>query len=157
GVVARDANYAPAWALLSQAYSLRAYFDPVSIGNGSPAELRRLIEATIPKAEVAARRALALDDNLADGYSSLALVLRVRGKLVESEELYQKALAIDPGNSDALHFHARLLSDVGRVKEALAIRMRLRAIEPFVPIFNGITGQLLWLEGQNDAAIEMMN
>jgi tetratricopeptide (TPR) repeat protein len=137
-VVARDRNYAPAWALLSLAYSLIPNFDPTITGYGSLAEMRQVVDATIPKAEAAARRAIELDANLADGYSSLGLVERVHGNLLLAEELYLKALALDPGNPDALHIEGRLLSDVGRLPEALAIRQQLRAMEPFVPIFNTI-------------------
>lgn len=110
----------------------------------------------MPKADAAARRAIQLDPNLADGYSSLGLVERVHGDLLQAEELYLKALALDPGNPDALHLQGRLLSDVARLEEALEIRQQLRAVEPFVPIFNVITAQVLWLSGQNDAALAIL-
>jgi TolB-like protein len=156
-VVARDANYAPAWALLSLAYSVRLTFDPTINDYGSLAEMRRIVDATVPKAEAAARRAIQLDASLADGYSSLGLVERVHGNLLQAEELYLKALALDPGNPDALHLQGRLLSDVARLKDALAIRQQLRAVEPFVPIFNVIMAQVLWLNGQDDAALAILN
>ncbi len=55
----------------------------------------------------------------------LALRTIVRGKLLLAEELYIKALALDPNNPDALHGHSLLLAAVGRLKEALAMRQRV--------------------------------
>ena len=117
-------------------------------------EFRRIVDASLPKAEAAARRAIQLDANLADGYVALGLVQR--GKLLLAEDLFKQALALDPNNPDALHWYSELLAEVGRLKEALAMRQRLQALEPFVPVFNANTAQVLWLNGQNDAAIAML-
>ncbi|HYK79416.1 MAG TPA: hypothetical protein VEU95_07295, partial [Micropepsaceae bacterium] len=70
-----------------------------------------------------------------------------------AEENYSKALALDPNNPDVLHSYSLMLAGVGRVKEALAMRQQLQTQEPFVPVFNGQTACLQWLNGQNDAAI----
>ena len=115
-----------------------------------------MVQSYFDKAEQAARKAIQLDANLADGYLSLGGVQQRRGKFLTAEELYSKALALDPNNPDALQGYSQLLADVGRLKEALAMRQRLQALEPFVPIFNFNTAMILWLNGQTDAAIEML-
>ena len=68
-VVARDPDYAPAWALLAQAYGQRR--SSTRRRSGPAEELRRLVDASLPRAEAAARRAIQLDPNLADGYFAL--------------------------------------------------------------------------------------
>jgi tetratricopeptide (TPR) repeat protein len=73
-----------------------------------------------------------------------------------AEDLYKQALALDPNNPDVLHFYREVLVQVGRLKEALAMSHRLQALEPYVGIFNGVTAGVLWLNGQNDAAISIL-
>ena len=47
-VVARQPNYAPAWALLAQAYSNAPTYDP-DYYKSSVEQLRRLVDADLPK------------------------------------------------------------------------------------------------------------
>ena len=154
-VVARDRNYAPAWAVLAQAYSLLPTSSPPYV-NGSVEELRRIVEESLPKAEAAAQQAIRLDPTNADGYTALAFVQYFRGKFIQSEDLFKRALSLDPGNPEALQTYSAELMSVGRLKDSLALRQRLQALEPFVPVFNLFTAAILWLNGQNDAAIAML-
>ncbi len=142
-VVARNPDYAPALALLSVSHAYINSLDPKT-------EIREIL----PKAEAEARRAIQSDPNLADAYWALARVQRLRGKLVEADDLFLKALALDPSNPDALDLYMLHLSNVGRLKEALALAKQLRRLEPYVPGFNSDVGQILWENGQTDAAIE---
>jgi TolB-like protein len=151
-VVARDPNYAPAWAVLGQAYALIPTYSPAYY-SGAVEELRRIGEEFFPKAEMAAQRAISLDPNNADGYATLAFVRDHRNKFIESEDLFKQALSVDPGNPESLQFYSLMLAITGRLKEALALRDRLQALEPFVPAFNAYTAQVRWVNGQNDAAI----
>ena len=154
-VVARDADFAPAWALLAQAYALTPTYHP-AVRSGTTDEARPVVDASLPKAEVAAQRAIQLDANSASGYLSLGLARAVRGKFAIAEQLYSKALVLDPNNPDALHLYGYLLAEVGRVKEAIAIRQQLLALEPFVPVYKGNTALALWLNGQDTAAIALL-
>jgi TolB-like protein/DNA-binding SARP family transcriptional activator len=154
-VVSRDPEFAPGWALLAQAYEFTPTFHPAR-NSGAVEEYRRVVDASLPRAEAAAQRAIQLDPDNADGYLALGYVQAVRGKWLVAEELYSKARAFDPNNPDALHLYGLLLVEVGRLREALAMRQRLEAQEPFVPVFNSITGLVLWLNGQDDAAIAML-
>jgi TolB-like protein/tetratricopeptide (TPR) repeat protein len=151
-LVARNPNYAPAWALLASAYGLTPNYHR----NGSLDELRRVADEFLPKGEAAARRAIQLDPGLADGYASLARVQAARGKYLLAEDLNSKALALDPDNPDTLTPYSNLLAVVGRLKEALAMKQKLRALEPFVPSFTADVAETLWLNGQNDDAIAML-
>jgi tetratricopeptide (TPR) repeat protein len=79
-----------------------------------------------------------------------------RGKYLLAEDLGSKALALDPANPDALTTHSNLLAIVGRLKEALATRQKLLALEPFVPSFNADAAETLWLNGQTDEAVALL-
>jgi adenylate cyclase len=154
-VVARDSNYAPAWAVLAQAYSLIPAFSPALI-TGSVAEYRQKIAESLGKAEAAAQRAIRLDPTNAEGYTALATVHTFRRQFIPAEDLFKKALSLDPGNPEALQIYSVALATAGRLKDSLPLRQRLRALEPFVPVYNVFTAQILWLNGQDDAAIAML-
>ncbi len=153
--IKRDPNYAPAWALLAEAYvTLPAYVPAFVAGNID--ELRRVAGASLPKAEAAAKRATELDPNSGEGYLNLGFAQLARFKWLLAEDLYSKALALDPNNPEALHRYGNFLAAVGRLREALAVRQRLQQLEPFVPTFNANTAAVLWLNGQDAAAITML-
>ena len=154
-VVARDPNYAPAWALLAQAYDLTPNFDPALL-NGPVEELRRVVDASLPRAEAAARRAIQLDPKNPDGYLALGQVQHALGKPLLAADLYSRALALDPENPDVLHSYSVLFGDLGYLKQALRMRQQLLALEPFVPAFQSITAGLLFASGQADQAIAML-
>ena len=154
-VVARDPDYAPAWALLAQAYGYIPTYHRTT-RTGVVGERRRIFDTTVPKAEAAAQRAIQLDPNSSEGYMSLGLVQQMRTKLLLAEEFYSKSLALDPSNPDALNQYAYLLAGVGRLREALATREKLQALEPFVPAFNLGFASALWLNGQSEAAITIL-
>jgi TolB-like protein len=154
-VVARDSNFAPAWALLAYAHALTPGFHPASL-NGAVNEFRRIVDDSRVSAETAARKAIDLDPNQADGYVALGTMRLQHGELTAAEDLYSKALAIDASNPDAPNQYSILLAGVGRLKEALAMRRELLALEPFVPIFKTRLSNSLWLNGDDEAAIAML-
>jgi TolB-like protein len=154
-VIARDPGYTPAWALLAQTYFLTPQTTPASNG-GTVDEARLVVDAWLPKADMAARQAIQLDPTLADGYVGLGAVQVSRGNFLLGEASFSKALALDPNNPDGLRFYSNMLASVGRLKESLAMKLRLHALEPLVPVFIDTAAVVLWLNGQNDAAIAMM-
>jgi adenylate cyclase len=155
-VVVRNPDHAPAWALLALANHLRPNSSPER--TAGPVEgYRKIVNSSLSKAEAAARRAVTLEPNLADGYVVLAHVQGVQGNILQSLQLAQsKALVLDPNNSEALHGYALGLAIVGHVKEAIAMRLRLLELEPGVLNFITRAAVVLWLDGQNDAAIAML-
>jgi TolB-like protein len=154
-VVARDPNYAPAWEMMAQAYSVEPHWHRAWITDSAD-ELRPIVAAALPRAEEAAHRAIRLDPGNAGGYAALGYVEEFRGRLLSSEELYLKSLELDGDDPFTLHHYSLLLAAVGRVKEAVAMRQRLIALEPLVPVFKSETASVLWLDGQNEAAIAML-
>ena len=154
-VVVRDPNYAPGWGLLGQAYVLTPAFS-TAVANGAVDQLRPLTAELLQKAENAAREAIRLDASNVDGHTALALARNYRGAFAEAEDFYKRALTFDSGNPDALHQYSFMLANIGRLKDSLALRLRLQAQEPLVPVFNQTTGRVLWENGQNEEAISVL-
>ena len=152
--VARDPDFAPAWGLLGSSYRLIPRQDPVRV-SGAAERARPTVEAYLVKAETAAQRAIKLDPNYPDGYWALGDVQKTRGKWLAAVDLYLHALTLDPDNPDILHEYSNTLAGLGYLKQALPVRERLRAMEPYVPIFSITFARYLWASGQTDAAIAL--
>lgn len=149
-VVARVPDYSPAWALLAQAYAQEPIF---STNPASAEEQRQIAEAAVLRAEAAGRRAIALDPLDANAYIGLAYIRATSGKYLEAEDLYKQAAKLDAFNPELLHLYGLTVAVVGRLNEAAAMRQRLKALEPFVPIYNAITVRIMFAAGQLEAAL----
>ena len=155
-VVARNPDYAPAWALLGFSYFLRPNTIPERTV-GPVESYRKIVDTFLAKATTAANRAVQLDPNLAYGYLVLGEAEGVRGHPLRGMLMSQsKVFALDPDNGDALHGYALSLAWVGHVKEAIAVRQRLMELEPTASNYNIRAALALWLDGQNDAAIRIL-
>jgi tetratricopeptide (TPR) repeat protein len=154
--VARAPNFAPATALLAFDYDLAPLYQQ-ALRSGDAAEARRFVVSVVPKAEMLARRATELDPQRADAFVALAYAEMVQGKLLEADDLFRETLQLDPRNTDGLHGYSQLLAAEGRIKQSLAMRKTLQALEPFVINYVADTAEIFWLDGDNDTAITMLN
>jgi TolB-like protein len=151
-VVAKNPNYAPAWAALVQAYQWAS----TEIRLELPEEQARTRAAYQAKMVAAARRAVELDPDLVEAQVMYTLTISGPRKLALTEDALLHALAVDPGNPEALERYSNMLMAVGRVKEALALKQRLHELDPFIPVRNHNLAEALWLDGQTDAAIALL-
>jgi len=154
-VVARDPGFASGWGLLAQADQLLLAFSP-GLRNGPLNETRAFVQSSLGSAERAAREAIRLDPKNADAYGTLANVLGLQGKWLESHELYRQALASDSTEAEVLQEYSLTRASGGYLKDALSSREKLRALEPFVPIYNIRTAEILEITGQRQAAIPIL-
>jgi adenylate cyclase len=152
GVVARQPNYAPAWALLANAYSFAPEYDP-AYQKGTVEEFRRFADEVFAKAEAAARRAIKLDPRNADAYAALGRVQGYQVKWFASEQSLKQALNLDPLNPNTLHTYGLFLAATGQIKPALAMREKLSAMDPLVPTYNVQTAGTLLMAGDNAKAL----
>jgi TolB-like protein/DNA-binding winged helix-turn-helix (wHTH) protein len=155
--VARDPNYAPGHSLLAMAYSLI----PVYLTNenrfASAAAGRAIIGNAFEKSEAEARTALRLDPRQSEAYVALALIDADRLKWAAAEDDFRKALNLNPNDADAIHLYGLTLTDMGRVRDALKSRDKLRGLEPFVPIYNIMTAAMLQMNGEDKAAMALLS
>src|SRR6185436_21191602 len=97
------------------------------------------------------------DSQSATGYAALAQIqVFVHQDFAAAEDLYRKALALDPYEPEVLDVFSNRLAAVGRIKEALSIREKLRTLEPFVPIHNYIAASIMQIDGQDQAALPIL-
>jgi eukaryotic-like serine/threonine-protein kinase len=139
--IAVDAGYALAHADLSDIYR--------SLVNSSlvdPAEY-------LPKARAAARRALELDENLAEAHYALANLMTYAWEWTDAEREYQRAIALNPNLALAHRWYASYLGLVGRHDEAIAEIMRARELDPLSPGVNATVGSILATARRYEQAI----
>lgn len=140
-----DPNYALAYAGLSDAYRSLALS-----GEALPTEF-------LPKAKVAAQKAIEIDDHLAAAHTTLGVnIFWYDWDWSAAENQYKRALELNPNDADAHLFYAHLLSNTGRHEEALAEVKRARELDPLSPFVNALEGQFLLHAGRTDEALDRL-
>jgi tetratricopeptide (TPR) repeat protein len=82
------------------------------------------------KAGAAARRALELNDALPEAWSVLAEIAEEERRWSEAEELFLRALYVDPTNAHANTYYSEALLARGRVRESLHYALEAYRYEP---------------------------
>jgi len=140
--IAKDPNYARAYAGLSDTYGLTSTWHW-----GPPKQL-------MPKARDAAVKALELDENLAEAHTSLALIAENYDyDWLTAEKEFRRAIQLDPGYATAHQWYAECLSFQGRFDEALAESERARRLDPLSLIIATDHAAILYYARQYDRAI----
>jgi DNA-binding winged helix-turn-helix (wHTH) protein/TolB-like protein/Flp pilus assembly protein TadD len=121
--IANDPSYALAYAGLADAYTTESdWLLP-------PRE-------AMPKAEAAARKALAFDDNLAEAHGALAHALLHEWRLAESEQEFHRALVLNPQSVSTYFAYGEYLASIGRPDQAVAELHTALTIDPLSPEIN---------------------
>jgi tetratricopeptide (TPR) repeat protein len=116
----RDQDYALAYAGLADCYLLLNVYNVTSADD------------SYPKAEAAARKALSINESLAEAHTSLAFVTyRYHLKWTEAEEHFKKAIALNPNYATAHQWYASYLAAMGRMNEAVVAAKTAHELEPF--------------------------
>lgn len=141
-----DPGDALSYAGLADAYVLIPNYSA-----GSPQEF-------YPKAKAAARRALEIDETLAEAHTSLAQALfAFDWNFAESDREFQRALELNPNYATARHWYANSnLLALGRFDEAIAEGKRARELDPLSLIINADLGADYFYARQYDRSIEQL-
>jgi len=141
-----DPNYAPAYAGLANSYTLLTAY------SSSPATLY------MSQARAAAKRALELDDGLAEAHAALALIVQNHDwDWQTSEKEYRRAIELDPNYATAHQWYAEHLMWMGRFDEALRESERAQQLDPLSLIIATDYGATLYFSRQYDRAIEQLH
>jgi TolB-like protein/DNA-binding winged helix-turn-helix (wHTH) protein/Tfp pilus assembly protein PilF len=141
--IAKDPDYALAYAGLADGYGLLASYD-----------VRPAMEM-MPKAKEAALHALQLDDALAEAHTSLAVIQwGFDWDLPEAEKSFKRALELAPGYAAAHHGYALYLSSLGRNDEAFAEMKQAESLDPLSPLIGTNVAWCFYLAHQYDQAIQ---
>ncbi|HET8965772.1 MAG TPA: winged helix-turn-helix domain-containing protein [Candidatus Acidoferrum sp.] len=138
--------YAQAYAGLADSYNLSA-----SYGFVSP-------QTFMPKARVAALRAVELNESLAEAHTSLAAVAQnYDWDWSTAEKEYRRAIELNPNYATAHHWYAECLALQGRFDEAFAEIGKARELDPLSLIIAADYGAILYFSRQYGPAIQQFH
>jgi TolB-like protein/tetratricopeptide (TPR) repeat protein len=141
--IAKDPNYAAAYAGLADAYNLIGFygFDP---------DLN-----VVAQAKAAAQKALQLDDSLAAGHAALAYnEFMWRGDWTKAEAEFRRALELDDNYVPAHQWYALYLAGVGNTDEALSQMRFAQKLDPLSASAHTSLGYMYYFADQYDEAIQ---
>jgi TolB-like protein len=144
--IARDPNYALAYAGLSSAYILSPFYAGAN---------RR---DTSPKAKEAALKALRLDPNLAEAHLALGKVLffseiDMAGAMRE----YKRAIELKPNDAGAHHWFGNdTLAALGQFEEAIAEGKRAVELDPLSIVINADLGATFYYAHRYDESVRQL-
>jgi TolB-like protein/DNA-binding winged helix-turn-helix (wHTH) protein/Tfp pilus assembly protein PilF len=137
-----DPAYARAYAGMADAYRT------LPIASYVPSQ------EAFPQAKAAAKRALEIDDGLADAHVVLGWIgFWFDWDWAGAESQFKRAIELSPENADSHRGYAHLLSNLGRHDEAITAIERARALDALTPIAQGLEAQFLFYAGRDAEAI----
>src|ERR1700730_1091861 len=144
--IGKDPKYALAYSGLADCHVLL----PAYAGLGSTPR------DELPKAVGAARKAVELDDTLAEAHTSLARALASNLQLSPATSEFNRAIELNPNYATAHQWFGECLQSQGHVEEALAEVKRAQELDPLSLIINSVLGFAFDTVGKSDEAIAQL-
>ena len=138
--VAKDPGYALAYAALADSYGLLRFY-----GGASPAE-------SVVPAEAAAKKALELDDSLAEAHASLGLIATEELDLNRGVKEQERAIQLNPNYATAHHWLGLALATLRQPDRSIAELKRALELDPLSMIINADFSIIYLYAGRYDAA-----
>jgi adenylate cyclase len=135
-----DAGYAQAWGALAITELLLPSYGLDSF------------DASLPRGESAAQRALSLDPNTASAHVAVGLANSIRFRWPEADQAFRRALVLAPGDAEAVNQYAQFLSTIGQLEPSLREIERAQQLDPLSPIIGVIHAGALAALRRDDAA-----
>ena len=142
--IQRDPNYALAYVGLADYYNVVSDYSPVPDSEAGP------------RARVAAEKALAIDDSLAEAHASLAAAHWSMLEFAAAEKEFQRALELNPNYANAQHWYGLFLSWDARHSDAISHLRRAVELDPLNLQYNANLGQALGDARQYDVGVEQL-
>lgn len=144
--IEQDPNYALPYSGLADSYIMLANWNFAPPGE------------VYPKAKAAARKALELDEQLAEAHTSLAYVtLLYDWDWQGADQRFRQAIALNPNYASAHHFYSICLMSAGRHAEAQAEIQRALELDPLSLIINSVHGWIYYEGRQYQQAVDQYN
>ena len=145
GAIARDPNYAPAYAGLANTYNLLREYSMMPDAEA------------YPKARAAAEHAVALDPKLAQAHASLGFIdFFWSWDSASAEREFKTALALDPSSVLSHHWYGSMLTHEGRYKEAVEQLNLAQRLDPASEAVLSTRALALGLSGRRGEAVDML-
>jgi TolB-like protein/Tfp pilus assembly protein PilF len=122
--IAKDPNYALAYAALADSYGILRFY-----GGASPDE-------SIVPAGAAAKKALELDDSLAEAHASLGLIATEELDIHRGVSELERAVQLKPNYATAHHWLSLALTTLGESDRAIAELKRALELDPLSMVIN---------------------
>ena len=140
--IVRDPNYAAAYAGLADSYSYMGVFEMAA-----PRE-------AMPKAKEAALKALELDSEAGEAYTSLGIVQSLyEWDWAGSGKRFQRAVELNPGGAYDQHWYGHYFEFMGQWEQAERQMRKAVALDPLNPMPNSDLGWELIVNHHYDEAI----
>ncbi len=144
--LSKDPSYALAYAGLADSYGLLELY-----GAASPAD-------SFPQAKAAAKKALELDDTLAEAHTSLASVLNDYDfDFEQSLKEFERAIQLNPNYATAHHWYSSNLVALGQFDRAVAEGKRAVELDPLSLVINATLGNDYFVARRYDEAIAQLH
>lgn len=140
-------SFALAWAATAETYAQLGSFGYAVM---SPRE-------SLPKAQSAARKAIALEETLSEAHGALAQALFFDWQWKPAAQEFERALSLNPSNAEAWHQYSGYLSALGRHAEAVQATRRARELDPLSLIMNQTVAIARYFAGDLSGAIAESN
>lgn len=139
-----DPLYALAFAGLADSYCILGNVKAVPPGEA------------YPKARTFAQQGLAIDDTVAELYSSLAFVHRFWDwDWRATEKAFQKSISLNPGYATAYRWWGQHLTGLGHFDKAIVASSRALELDPLSLIIKGALGDVYFYARRYDEAIAL--
>ena len=143
--VVRDPQYAEAYVGLADCYNLLREYSVMPAAEA------------YPRAQAAAKRAIALDDSLSGAHSSLAFVdFYWTWDVPGAQREFERAIELDPKSELAHHWYATFLLALGRLPESLEEIDKAQQLEPMSSAILADKGLILFHNGKKEQAIALL-
>src|SRR5437870_1390240 len=144
--IGKDPQYALAYSGLADCHVLLPLYP--DLGSNPRDEL--------PKALKAARKAVELDDTLAEAHASLARALASDLQLSPAISEFNRAIELNPNYATARQWFGECLQSQGQLEEALAELKRAQELDPLSLVINTVLGFAFDTVGKSHEAIAQL-
>ena len=143
--IVHDPGYAQAYAGLADTYDLLREYSTMQDNDA------------FPRAIAAARKAVELDDSLAEAHRALAFA-EIYGSwnFSDAEKEFRRAIELDPKDAQARRWYANAFAVSGRFEESLDQLNKAQELDPSSNATLADKGSLLANAGRTDAAIDIL-
>jgi TolB-like protein/Tfp pilus assembly protein PilF len=138
--IAKDPGYALAYAALADSYGLLRFY-----GGASPAE-------SVVPAEAAAKKALELDDSLAEAHASLGLIATEELEVNRGVNELERAIQLNPNYATAHHWLGLALATLRQSDRSVGELKRALELDPLSMIINADLSVIYLYARRYDAA-----
>src|SRR5438067_2029645 len=138
--IAKDPGYARAYAALADSYGLLRFY-----GGASPAE-------SVVPAEAAAKKALELDDSLAEAHASLGLIATEELEINRGVNELERAIQLNPNYATAHHWLGLALATLRQPDRSVGELKRALELDPLSMIINADLSIIYLYARRYDAA-----